>query len=261
LAAETVLYGKPLDRSAKFLSAMLDTFSPVGGAATPLQVLAPTVVDPLVALSENKDWTGKPVYREDFNKLHPTTGLSRARDSATPWARGLAEVINYALGGTEYTPGLLSPTPDAIDFLIGSATGGLGREVAKTAGSLTGAMTGEEVPLWKIPLVGRFVGTAGGEAGERTQFYENLTTLNMEESELKGRIRNREDASGYLREHPEVRLAKQAERIQREVSQLEKRKREMIRRGVSDEQVRLMTQQITARMRRLNQAVEAAAAR
>jgi hypothetical protein len=82
---------------------------------------------------QNKDWTGKPIYIENFNSLDPQPGTQRAKDSATPWAKGFAEAINAVTGGTEYTPGGWSPTPDQIDYVIGQLTGGLGREAGKVA--------------------------------------------------------------------------------------------------------------------------------
>ena len=47
---------------------MADTFNPIGNAGMSLQTIAPTVIDPLAALSENKDWTGKPIKRMTFNE-------------------------------------------------------------------------------------------------------------------------------------------------------------------------------------------------
>ena len=256
LAAETLIYGKPLDRGYRFLSTMADALSPVGAGGSMAQVLAPTVADPIVALSENRDWTGRRIYREDFNSLHPTPGMSRAKETATPWSRGIAEVINYATGGTDYMPGLLSPTPDMLDYLVATATGGIGREVSKAVGVAGSLARGEDFPLHRVPLVGRFTGNIEETAAERDRFYRNVRDLNMLEAELKGRRQHGEDVTGFLQDHPEARLAKQAGQVEREVSHLQRRKRDLIKRGASSEQVRLVEMQIAARMKRLNQAVE-----
>lgn len=255
LVAESFIYQNPGQKSYDFLSAMLDSFSPVGQSASLVQTLAPTVTDPLLALSENKDWTGKSIYREDFNKLRPTPGFQRAKDSASFWARGLSEAINYATGGTDYVPGKFSPSPDAIDYLIGQAAGGIGRELSKAARWGTGAVTGEEVSMYATPLIGRFAGSVSGSSAARDRFYDTLRRLNEEEAEFKGRREHGEDAASYLRDHPDVRYADAAQHIEREISALTKRKREMVRRGASREMVRLIERQIQARMDRVNHVV------
>ena len=257
LAAETIMYGKPLDHAAKFMGALVDTFSPVGGAGSVAQALSPTAADPLIALSENRNWTGKPISREDFDSRHPTPGFTRAHTTASPWARGLAEAINYATGGTDYKPGLLSPTPDAIDYLIAQATGGVGRETSKAAAVISGVSRGEDVPLHKVPLVGIFAGSAGDATAVRSKFYDNLRTLNLHEAEIKGRLRHHEPIGDYRRAHPEAALVTAASGVERTVSQLNKQKHEMIQRGDSRERVKLLEERIRAMMRRFNATVEA----
>mgnify|MGYP000974726706 CR=1 FL=1 len=256
LVAESMIHGKPMDRAYTFMANLVDTFSPVGGAGSVSQFLAPSVADPLVALSENKDWAGRKISKEDFNSMKPTPGHTRAKDSSTPWARGLSEAINYATGGTNYVPGKFSPTPDAIDYLIGSLTGGVGRELAHTAQSVTGLTTGEDVPLHKVPLVGRFVGDAAGPSAVRNDFYDNLTDVHRAYEEVHGRMLHHEDATDFLAEHPEARLEKAATHLQREISQLTKRKREMVAKGENRERVRLLEMQISSRMQRFNDRVK-----
>lgn len=251
-AAETLLYGRPGERSYRFLSSLVDVFSPVGGGGSLAQFMAPTATDAIVALSENKDWTGRPIYREDFDKRRPTPGFQRSRDAATPWSRGLAEAINYATGGTDYVPGKFSPTPDQIEYLISQVTGGLGRETAKTAQTLTGAVTGEDVPLYKMPLAGRFVGSSTGHAAVRDEFYRTLRSINEASEEVSGRRSHQEDTADYRKAHPEYRLSEAANRTEREVRNLTKRKRELVRQGASAEKVRLIEMHITAKMDRLN---------
>jgi hypothetical protein len=88
------------------------------GAGFSIQTIAPTAIDPLVALSENKDWTGKPIAKEDFNKLSPTPGFSRSKDTASDPSKWIAEAINTISRGNKYVPGMASPTADQIDYLF-----------------------------------------------------------------------------------------------------------------------------------------------
>ena len=63
-----------------------------------LQSIAPTVIDPLAALSENKDWTGKPDQAHDVQR-----GSSRIQERQGyryAWSKLIAEGLNYLTGGT-----------------------------------------------------------------------------------------------------------------------------------------------------------------
>ncbi len=252
LATEAVLYGRPMERMYDMLAATLDAFSPVGTSASIAQTITPTVAKPIVALAENKDWTGKPISREDVNSLAPTPGFSRTRNTASPWAILLSEAINALTGGTDYKPGEWSPTPDAIDYLIGYATGGIGREVGKLAQAVAAPARGEELPIYKIPVVGTFVGSASDTAATRERFYRNIRELNLHELELKGRRANREDMAGYLREHPEAKLIETGNMLEREIQLMNKRKRDLIKRGASHDQIQAVEDRIIARMHQLN---------
>lgn len=107
------------------INVLAGSFNPLGGSAPVEQIVAPTVADPFVALLANRDWTGKPIYLENFNKLDPEPGYSRTKDSATIWAKEFSKAINAITGGTQYTPGGWSPTPDQIDYMIEQLTGGV----------------------------------------------------------------------------------------------------------------------------------------
>ena len=86
LMAEWVMGGtdKSLGKQAgKVLGSLVESFNPVGGGSDIGQVVMPTVMDPLLALWRNKDWTGRPIYRKDSNSMDPTPGFTRAKDSAS----------------------------------------------------------------------------------------------------------------------------------------------------------------------------------
>jgi len=236
-----------------------DSFNPLGGGADLIETATPTPADPLIALARNRDWTGKPIAKEDFSSLDPTPGHTRARDSATPWAMGLSKFLNWASGGTEFTPGVTSPSPDQIDYLIGQVFGGVGREISKAAQTLSSAATGTELPSYKMPLVGLMWGDTKQAAVERSRYYDNLRLLNGHEREIKGR---RESGRGgevaeYLRNNPEARLVTTARGVERDIRALEKRRRELVERDASKETIRLVEQQIANRMRAFNERVAA----
>ena len=107
ITTEFVMSGgkDPAKRTIQLMDSLLDAFNPVGNAGMSLQTIAPTAIDPLAALAENKDWTGKPISRADFNSMNPTPGFTRAKDTASVFSKLLSEGINSLSGGTKYQPG------------------------------------------------------------------------------------------------------------------------------------------------------------
>lgn len=238
------------------VGSLADAFNPIGNAGLSMQTLAPTALDPLVALTENRDWSGRPITRESSNKATP--GHALARDTASSWSKLLSEGINYLSGGTKYTAGALSPTPDQIDYLISQVTGGVGRELSKVEQSAKGAVSGESVPLYKVPLVGRFVGNAKSQASEGNAFYANVEKLNEIETEIKGLRKDGKtaEASAVRLANPMAYLITQANHAERQVQKLRREKSELVKAGAPREQIAAIEAKITERMAALNRAVE-----
>jgi hypothetical protein len=218
-------------RMGEMLSVVIDAFNPLGGTQNMGQMVTPTVLDPVVALWQNRDWTGRPIYREDFSDSNRTPGFTRTKDSASTLSKSLAEAINSVTGGSEYRQGFWSPTPDQLDYVFGQLTGGLGREMIKVNQSLSATVTGDELPPHKVPLLGRLYGNTRGTAGQSGQYYENLRQINEVEGELKGRWRKDDAPQEFERREPltgAVELAKQVESrirvLRRERSELEQDK-------------------------------------
>jgi hypothetical protein len=262
VASEFVLGGfkNPGKRLVDMFSMIMDGFNPIGGSSGGVsQMLSPTVTDPLVALSENKDWTGKSIYKEDFNAMHPTAGWTRKKDTASDLSRWMAYGINYLTGGGKYEIGLLSPTPDQLDYLIGQGTGGVGRESLKAWQFGATAATGENMPMYKVPIAGRFVGETTGQASETSKFYNNLKRIGEHKAALD-EMQKARDLSAmieYRKENPDAALVKQADKASTDISELKRRKRELLEKGSSPEQIKLMEAVITTRVKRYNEMLSA----
>lgn len=263
LAVEFALGGA--DKTAgrqlgKLLQVLADAFNPLGGSQNLGQMVAPTVIDPVVALMQNRDWTGKPIYRENNNPLDPQPGHKMAKDSASTPSRAIAEAINKVTGGTDYRPGAWSPTPDQLDYVIGQLTGGLGRELLKVNQTISATVTGDELPPYKVPLLGRLYGNTRGPAGQSEQFYENVKRLNEIENEIRGRYRNGQDAGAYRDSEPLSSLVPLANATENQVRKLRELRRNLTERKPEgyQEQVREVDQRIGQAMERLNAEVSKA---
>ena len=249
-------FAKPAQRAVSVISMFADAFNPIGNAGLSMQTLAPTAFDPFVALSENRDWTGKPIARTSSNKAIP--GHSQWKDTATGAAKGLAEMINWASGGNEYVAGALSPTPDQIEYLVAQVTGGVGRELMKVEQAARSLLTGEELPTFKVPLAGRFFGNTASQSSQAGSFYANSDRLNALETEVKGLRKDgkAQEAATLLRAHPEAAMMARVNVAERQIQRLRKEKRELIKAGAERPLIKLKETQITDAMTRVNAAME-----
>jgi hypothetical protein len=212
---------------------ILDGFNPLG-SATFAQTIAPTLADPIIALAENKDFAGKPISRDDINSLNPTPGYTRAKDNASALSTGLAYTVNLLSGGTEFKKGVVSPTPDQIDYLIGQITGGVGREVLKVEKAIGATVKGEDLATFNIPIVGRMIGDVKQKTVETSRFYDNIKSMNEHQQEIDGRLKQGEDIDAYLDKYPEAAMYKYADKIYNKITKLKQKRKKLKESGGDD---------------------------
>jgi hypothetical protein len=251
--------GKNADKKLGHLMlAILDSFNPFGSSESVAQLISPTFADPIIGLAENRDSFGRPIYKKDRD-TSPSPGHTRAKDTASTFSKETSRFLNFLSGGNEDRKGSFSPTPDQIDYVIGQITGGVGRELMKIDQSLRSLGSGEELPPYKIPVVGRFYGDAASQAAQSGTFYNNVTKLSQFEREIKGRIARKEGTESIYRENPEARLWKKANRIENEVSDLNKKKRELIAKDAPAAQIKRIEELKRNKMATFNKEYEQAA--
>lgn len=244
------------ERIGDMAGIFLDAFNPLGGG-TFLQTLAPTVLDPLVAVAENKDAFGRPISREDMPS-RPTPGYKRSREDDTMMgklANGIAEAINLATFGTEHQKGQWSPTADDIKYIAGQISGGAVREVSKLKEFIANAMEGKETSSYKIPVVGRYMTDTTEKEAVAAQFYQNIKTMYGYKQEIQGRMKERQDVQEFLREKPEARLWAAAQTFENRNSELNKTRKEMVERGASPELIKRIDDTKTKIMNQFNELV------
>lgn len=230
-----------------------DAFNPIGNGGTLAETLSPTVTDPIVQLEANRDFAGRPIYNENFNSLDPTPGPDRTRDGASIIGEYISQAIDTFTGGNGYVPGKFSPTGDQVDFAIGTVTGGAGRTVLNTISTVKAGVTGEDLPNYKIPFVGRMVGDKNEAAAVSGRFYENLKEVNGHQRTLKGMQEKGEDTAGYISQNPGARFADaDAAFYEREVTKLKKERKEIMASGDKQELSRV-TEELQQLMVEFNQ--------
>ena len=150
---------------------------------------------------------------------------------------------------------MVSPTPDQIDFLVGQVGGGVAREVVKVVQTVQSQFTGEALPAYKVPVLGRLYGDSKTPAAQSAKYYQNVQSIGEHELELAGR---RKDHTGgiseYIADHPDAVLVPMAKSIEQRVSELRARKSKALDAGDS-EKVRLYEAMIASKMTQLNDRV------
>jgi hypothetical protein len=253
ITTEFVLSGgkKPAKKVGDLIGATADAFSPIGSSGLSLQTILPTVADPLAALEANKDAFGRPIYKKD-QATNPTPGYMRSRENSSEVSKQISYFLNLASGGSKYSKGFISPTADEIDYVVGQVTGGVGRELMKTEQTIKGAITGEETPAYKKPLVGRFYGETQSNAAESARFYNNIIRMAEHENEVKGRMKDKEPVAPYLRDHPEARFWKMANTTENQINALNKQKKEFIEKKLPEDRIKRVENQKVVIMKRFN---------
>jgi len=244
------------------MSMTVEAFNPFGSGSL-WQMAMPTVADPFAAIAVNKDAFGRPIYKED-RATNPTPGYMRSRESASAVGQFISEFLNYVSSpaGTKYTkgPNFLDYTADEIDYLIGQATGGVGREIMKAVQYAGAVVEGEtaEVPTYKVPIVGKFLGETGSPAAISANFYDNVTRLAKHENEIKSLIKNKEPTAEYKSEHPEWRYYNRANYLENQISQINKQIKVAQERDRPEETIQKMKDRKTAMMKKFNEQVKVA---
>lgn len=118
------------------------------------------------------------------------------------------------------------------------------------------SITGEELPPYKIPLLGRLYGDTSGQHAQVNRFYDAIERINGHENQITGlRESGRsKEALEYIQNNPETRLVAMAIAVEREMDSLRKLKRKVLDAG-DKERVKLLDERINTRMADFNQRV------
>ena len=205
-------------------------FNPFGNAGNWVTDMLPAIFDAPVSLYMNKDAFGRPIAKEAPDSANPTPGFTRAKEGASKTGRVISEAINTITGGNEDQSGFVSPTPDQIDFVLGQFTGGVGREVAKVGGlAVAGAkdlagVEREQIPLYKLPLAGRLIGSVSEPAALHGKLFEVRSKINDKYARYKGLMERgqTEEANAFWDANPELALRGSVESFARKDSKQRK---------------------------------------
>ena len=243
-------------KAMAWTNSLFSTFSPFGNQGLSLNALVPSAVEPIVGVGlTNKNSFGQTISRQDsYNR--PTPGYMRTKESGTSAGKEFARWMNLFTHGTDTTKGLWSPTGDDIDFLVSSITGPVVGSVAKTAKYIEAKQTGEEVPAYRVPVLGRFQGELDSKPVITSRFYNNINAMYEHELTLKNLSKDPVAKREYLKEHPEARAYKFAEQYESQINNINADKKKRQAAGRPQEQIDRLDNKKIILMNRFNDHLE-----
>ena len=243
-------------KAMAWTKSLFSTFSPFGNQGLSFNALVPSAVEPLIGIGlTNKNSFGQTISRQDSYK-RPTPGYLRTKETGTSAGKEFARWMNLMTGGTDFAKGAWSPTGDDIDFLVSSVTGPVVGSVAKTAKYIEAKQTGEEVPAYKVPVLGRFRGELDSKPVITSRFYNNLNAMYEHELTLKNLSKDPIAKREYMQEHPEARAYKFAEQFDAKINDINAMKKKFQMAGRPQEQIDRLDNKKIILMNRFNDQLE-----
>lgn len=183
------------EKSFNALGELAGSFNPLGGGniftgAGALKTISPTVIDPIVDMATNTDFTGKPIGKERM-PLDTLPGFAMARESTKRSATGqvyigISKAINSVTGGNDFKHGLASPSPEEVRYVFTTVGGGVYRELEKILNASVLTAQGEDLKAREVPLGSRFAGEVDDNDLQRSRFFKNSSKIEKLEAQLKG---------------------------------------------------------------------------
>lgn len=158
--------------TGRIINATVDAFNPFGQAGSVSQFFAPTILDPIIQLAENKKFSGAPIRKEQpaYQPKKPDSQLYF--ESVRPTSKAFTDWMNKLTGGNEIESGTIDINPENVDFLIDFIGGGSGKFINNTITTGTELLTKGDFPdIKNIPIAREFIGE-GGKTQTKNIIYE-----------------------------------------------------------------------------------------
>lgn len=252
-------------RTFEAIGEVAGAFNPLGGgnvftADGALRTVAPTVLDPIIEIGFNKNFAGSQIERGERGETDVRPGFARAKESTQRALTGqaylgISKAINKLSGGTDYEAGLVSPTPERLQYLAQVAGGGLLRELEKTINLTDASLQGDEIKQNKIPVVGRLFGQVDEDAVNKSRYFEASKKFDKLQAGLKAaqKAGDADAVRKMLDANPELMLGPTQDRIAQQIAKLNK----VAALTINDrEQLKQLDEVRLAYMKNLNEAIK-----
>lgn len=173
----------------------------VTDSAGPFNAFTPDAFKPIAqAYVSNKDWTGKPIYRDNgFNKELPE--WTKAYAGTSKWLVNSAELLNELTGGDKYKSGVVDINPARLEHLFTGYLGGFGDMFLGGYKTISMLWDEDYRNVRNTPVLKAFL----NQSDERTSYYQVKKDYASFKDEYEDTVRR---LNGYERElkQPETAL-------------------------------------------------------
>lgn len=193
-----------VDALADFAIATLDAFNPIGGNESVGNLLAPTVVDPVVdLLIDNRDFADRPIMPDQPQYGPQIPDNQRYWGSVSKGSKAITDFLNETTGGDEVVPGAIDVSPETLDYAFGQVTGAAGAfygrlvNLAPKLADPTATVTFNDVPLLRKVISSKPLWY------DRSMFYERADAIEDVYQKAKDyrELGAVEKAKGFTDEH------------------------------------------------------------
>jgi hypothetical protein len=193
--------GRPFrEIAASAVTGLADSFNPVGGGSSLLDMITPTVAKPAEQLATNADYSGKPIYPQEFPGPHGSE-TQRYYNSVSPIWREVSAGLGTATGGDRVRPGAVDISPNVLSYMFGTYTGGAGQFLDRSAGLAAKIGEGDAIGPNDIPMVRALAGSKSSWV-DKSIFYNHAKDIEQARFDAReyGKLK---DAAGhdYMLDH------------------------------------------------------------
>ncbi len=204
-AIRTVMgHGKltPAKAAAGMMDAIMGSFNPLGSNPFPsddkrnmfLQMVSPTILDPVVQVAENKAWYGGPIYPTKMPHERHKPDSETYFASVHPFFRETAAILNSWTGGNKRAPGWFDVSPEILEHYAQFAGGGVAKFVINATGTGQRFLSGEEWVPEKTPFVRRLYG-AKTNVSRRSDFFQEWNKVDAAYAQYVGHRKDGDQAN------------------------------------------------------------------
>ena len=215
------------------LGLLASVINPFGQEKSAIQVITPTIADPLLSIAMNAKWHSGPVYPKTIPWLEETTP-----DSEKVWDRNREDLLHKFTravsdwtGGDETEGGSVLGidtdwSPESLRFLTEYIFGGAGKFVSRGLSEASNAFTAQPVDWGNVPFARTiYSGPVGVGKNDDQRFYAMTDKVLAVPTKMKkARERNNEDRYWEIQDEfaTEMSLVEDAEAARERVKDLRK---------------------------------------
>jgi hypothetical protein len=181
---------KPGKAASSIIMTAANSFNPLGGTDDFLNFMAPTIFDPFIEITRNKDFAGRDIVPERPTFGVPVPQSQKYWNSTAEPFKWVSEQLNSLTGGNTIRSGVIDRSPEVLEHWFDYALGAAGT-FAKRTGVFIGdtvpsAIRGdfEDIEIGQIPFIRRVVGNVTDKSNTEA-YYENSLEVMTVAEEMK----------------------------------------------------------------------------